>query len=332
MVNALIHDHAPTVERLPRTLLIGAKTLARARPASRSISGGPTPIDESLGVRQISDQCIELESYGNQIRNTYASGIGVSMVMALIVSMMLTAIAVFLTPERPPGTTGWFLIAVLPWFGVIITGAIYLCNRTVFGRFRGGFIRIHRGTRKLYFVTPRHERLLTLDWDALQALAGYIPIISAAGYTSRYPLYLIATDWTQSPPKEICVSCGNLGWRDDGDSARQLWDYLQTFMEHGQSNLPKPPPIPPRLSRKQTFLRFYRDWAEKFRRDLATPKGKRWAPLLIPAKILALICIVFPDSLAEFIEYNVPYTSFPKEIDELCGFADPLAPVTRACT
>jgi len=32
--------------------------------------------------------------------------------------------------------------------------------------------------------------------------------------------------------------------------------------------------------------------------------------------------MVFPDSLAEVIEYNVPYTRFPSEIDKLCGLAD----------
>lgn len=325
MVNALIHEHTQAINRLPRSLLIGAKTLS-GRPPER-IDIPEALVHEVLGIRQVNADCVELTTYGNSARNVYASFIGISIVMSLFLSIGILNII--------PEPLSWRIVlaqitACSAFIGMAVL--MYLCMHNLLGKFRGGFIRIHRGTRKLYFVTPRDERLLTLDWDALQALAGYIPILSAAGYTSRYPLYLIATDWTQSPPKEICVSCGNLGWRDDGDSARQLWDYLQTFMEHGQSNLPKPPPIPPRLSRKQTFLRFYRNWAEKFRRDLATPKGKRWAPLLIPAKILALICIVFPDSLAEFIEYNVPYTSFPKEIDELCGFADPLAPVTRACT
>jgi len=51
--------------------------------------------------------------------------------------------------------------------------------------------------------------------------------------------------------------------------------------------------------------------------------------LWAPAKILWLVLIGIPESLAEFIEYNVPYTSFPKEIDELCGFAEPVKP---ACT
>jgi len=160
-------------------------------------------------------------------------------------------------------------------------------------------------------------------------MAGYIPILSQAGYTSRHPLYLIGVDWAQSPPKEICVSCGNLGWRDEGESAKQLWDYLQIFMAEGPQALPKPAPVPPRLSRGQTFLRFYRDWATKFRRDLSTSKGKRWSPLLVPAKILWLVCMTFPDSLAEVIEYNVPYTPFPKEIDELCGFVEKRTPIMR---
>jgi len=327
MVNALIHDHAPTVERLPRALMIGAKKLHRGRVEKCHIPTDPYLISGELGVRRMNEHCVELEPFGNSVRNVYASGIGRTIVMMCGLSFVGLSIV-----SEP---LSWRLAIIpmsLSFVAVALSALLYLCTRRLFSKFRGGFIRIHRGTRKLYFVTPRDERLLTLDWDELQALAGYIPIIGAAGYTSRYPLYLIAVDGTQSPPKEICVSCGNLGWRDDGDSAQQLWDYLQTFMEHGPNILPKPPPIPARLSRKQTFLRFYRDWAEKFRRDLATPQGKRWAMLLIPAKILALICIVFPDSLAEFIEYNVPYTSFPKDIDELCGFADPLAPITRACT
>ena len=326
-MNALIHDHTPTVERLPGTLFIGAKRLARGQVKQGAFPSDPTLISGEIGVRRINEHCVELEPFGNTVRNVYASGIGRTIV--LMCGLSIVGLSIVSEP------LSWRLAIIpigLSFVAVALSALLYLCTRTLFGQFRGGFIRIHRGTRKLYFVTPRDERLLTLDWDELQALAGYIPIIGAAGYTSRYPLYLIATDWAQSPAKEICVSCGNLGWRDDGDSARQLWDYLQTFMEHGPNSLPKPPPIPPRLSRKQTFLRFYRDWAAKFCRDLATPKGKRWAPLLIPAKILALICIVFPDSLAEFIEYNVPYTSFPKEIDELCGFINPPAPITPACT
>ncbi|MNS93694.1 hypothetical protein D3C72_1278810 [compost metagenome] len=269
----------------------------------------------------MNEHCVELEPFGNTVRNVYASGIGITIVMMCGISIVGLSIV-----SEP---ISW-RVAIMPiglsLVAVVLSTLLYLCTRHLSGKFRGGFIRIHRGTRKLYFVTPRDQRLLTLEWDQIQALAGYIPIISAGGYTSRYPLYLIAIDWRQAPPQEMCVACGNLGWRDDGDSARQLWDYLQIFMEHGPASLTVPTSIPPRLPRKHTFLRCYRDWMASLRRDLATPRGRRWALLLVPAKILWLICMVFPDSLAEFIEYNVPYTSFPKEIDELCGLLEKGAP------
>ncbi|MFD4841562.1 DUF6708 domain-containing protein [Achromobacter sp. NPDC058515] len=306
-------------QRLPRSFLIGATRFSHDQPDLKSIQPDNVLVD--LGVRRLSDHCLELESYGNNVRNVYASGIGISIVMAIGISLLMALIAIVLTPNNPPGRTGWVLIFTVPWIGVAIASIAYLCTRNIFGRFRGGFIRINRRTRKLYFVTPRDEHMMSLDWDDLEAMAGYIPIVSQAGYTSRHPLYLIGVDWDQTPPKEICVSCGNLGWRDNGESARQLWDYLQIFMGEGPEALPKPPPVPPRLSRGQTFLRVYRDWAAKFRRELSTPKGKRWSPLLVPAKLLWLVCMTFPDSLAEVIEYDVPYTAFPKEIDELCGFA-----------
>jgi len=315
------------IRRLPRSLLIGATRFARGQQNRMSIQPDNVLVD--LGVRRMNDHCVELEPYGNMVRNIYASGIGISMVMAIGISLLMTLLAVFLTPNNLPGQTGWVFIFTVPWIAVGIASVTYLCSRNLFGRFRGGFIRINRCTRKLYFVTPRDEHMMSLDWDDLEAMAGYIPILGQAGYTSRHPLYLIGVDWAQSPPKEICVSCGNLGWRDEGESAKQLWDYLQIFMAEGPQALPKPAPVPPRLSRGQTFLRFYRDWATKFRRDLSTSKGKRWSPLLVPAKILWLVCMTFPDSLAEVIEYNVPYTPFSKEIDELCGFVEDCPPIMR---
>lgn len=322
MVNALTHDHTQIVERLPRSLLIGAKGLAY-----RDIRR-PKPIDaESEGmfaIRRINEHAIELEAFGNLMRNVFAGGIGAMLVLGTIISML---IGIFVPDPLTPLMV--FMLFVSPWILAVFGSLPYFLTRHYSGKFRGGFIRIHRGTRKLYFVSARDERLLTLEWDQIQALAGYVPTFSAAGYSSQYPLYLIAVDWTQTPPTEVCVSCGNLGWRDDGDSAQQLWDCLRIYMEHGPDALPKPPPIRRRLSRKQSFLRFYRDWADKFRRDLATPKGKRWAMVVIPAKILALIFIVFPDSVGEFIDYGVPYTSFPKEIDELCGFVEKRVPIMR---
>ncbi|MCW3153436.1 hypothetical protein N8H69_12915 [Achromobacter spanius] len=322
MVNALTRDHNDIVQRLPRSLLIGAKRLPQGpirRPKSIDVEG-----EGMFAIRRVSEQAIELEPFGNLMRNVFASGIGVSLVMGTGISILFS---IFAPAPLPPLML--LLMFLNPWMGAAFVCIPYFLTRHYSGKFRGGFIRIHRGTRRLYVVTPRDQQLRILEWDQIQALAGYVPTVGAAGYSSQYPLYLIAVDWNQTPPAEVCVSCGNLGWRDGGSSAKELWDCLRIFMEHGADALPQPPPIPPRLPRKETFLRFYRDWADKYRRDLATPKGKRWAALVIPAKILALICIVFPDSLAEFIEYNVPYTSFPKEIDALCGFNEKRVPIMR---
>ncbi|WP_443111562.1 DUF6708 domain-containing protein [Burkholderia sp. FERM BP-3421] len=118
-------------------------------------------------------------------------------------------------------------------------------------RSRGAFIRIHRGTRKLYFIYPRQKRLHVLDWNHLEAVAGYVPIVSASGYASRHPLYLIGVDHSMDPPTEICAACGNLGLFDGDRSAKSLWSYLQVFMERGLENLPKPAQVPPRRCRWQ---------------------------------------------------------------------------------
>ncbi|MNF11547.1 hypothetical protein D3C77_796790 [compost metagenome] len=50
---------------------------------------------------------------------------------------------------------------------------------------------------------------------------------------------------------------------------------------------------------------------------------------MVPLRVLWLIWDVFPDCLGEFIQHNVPYTSFPKHIDKLCGFAEKRKPVIR---
>ncbi|MOA23761.1 hypothetical protein D3C78_1444030 [compost metagenome] len=50
---------------------------------------------------------------------------------------------------------------------------------------------------------------------------------------------------------------------------------------------------------------------------------------MVPLRVLWLIWDVFPDCLGEFIQYNVPYTTFPRAIDELCGFAEKRKPVIR---
>jgi len=316
--------HNDIVKRLPRSLFLGGKRFVRRRLKAEDVPTGGMLLPEIIGLRRINDQCIELEPYGNQVRSNHARSIGFLFSMGIGISIFTAWI---ISPPVPASI--WTMMVLFPLIAAAFGGVMYLCVHKLSGRFRGGFVRVHRGTRKLYFVMPHDEYLLTLEWEQIQALAGYIPIVGAGLYTSRYPLYLVAVDWNQTPPAEVCIACGNLGWRDGGDSAKQLWDCLQIFMEHGPDSLPKPPPVPARRSRKQTFLHGYHDWAVGLRRDLATPKGKRWAPLMIPAKILGLIFIVFPDSLAEFIEYNVPYTSFPKEIDELCGFKEQRAPIMR---
>lgn len=86
-------------------------------------------------------------------------------------------------------------------------------------------------------------------------------------------------------------------------------------------------PVPPMdlqqtepQSRWQAFLSGYREWAQKFREDLSTPEGKRKAWWLAPGKVFWLITMVFPESIGEVLEYGMPYTPFPKEIDEICGF------------
>ncbi|TRM54492.1 hypothetical protein YH64_002515 [Achromobacter sp. LC458] len=53
------------------------------------------------------------------------------------------------------------------------------------------------------------------------------------------------------------------------------------------------------------------------------------APLTIPLWLGWLLINAFPDSVEAFIQYNVPYTPFPKEIDKLCGFGEKRKPVIR---
>ncbi|HBL65255.1 MAG TPA: hypothetical protein DDZ58_04190 [Achromobacter sp.] len=116
----------------------------------------------------------------------------------------------------------------------------------------------------------------------------------------------------------------------DGDrSAKALWSYLQIFMERGPESLPKPAPLPPRQSRWQETLQPYRDWYAGLRRRLAKPYGMFKAPLTIPLWLGWLLINAFPDSVEAFIQYNVPYTLFPKEIDTLCGFDEKRKPVIR---
>lgn len=294
------------VKRLAKNLRFGGMSLHR-----QSVSpDGPRPD----GVRRANDRCVELDSYANFVQSGSASSIGILAIAAMAIMLCIFTLIGFdnLTYQ------GIARVASISLLLVPMSFLFYFASGA--HRSRGAFIRIHRGTRKLYFVYPRKTRLHVLDWDQIEALAGYIPIVSASGYASRHPLYLIGVDHAMNPPTEICVACGNLGLFDGDRSAKALWAYLQAFMAHGLDGLPEPAPLPPRLTRKQEALQPYRDWLAGLRRRLAKPYGMLKAPITIPIWLGWLLINAFPDSVEAFIQYNVPYSKFPEEIEQLCGF------------
>ncbi|SEI38735.1 DUF6708 domain-containing protein [Achromobacter sp. NFACC18-2] len=303
------------VKLLPQGLRRGGTPLRKDH-----FTGEPPRPD---GVRRINNKSVEIESYANFTQSGAASAIGLSIVGSIaICSFML-----FASGTKPISLVDIVQTALyIPLLPAMIS-VFYFAGGT--HRSRGAFIRIHRGTRKLYFIYPRQKRLHVLDWDQLEVLAGYIPIVSASGYTSRHPLYLIGVDYTMDPPTEICAACGNLGLFDGDRSAKALWSYLQAFMAHGPEGLPEPAPLPLRQSRNQETLRPYRDWYAGLRRRLAKPYGWLKAPITIPLWLGWLLINAFPESVEAFIQYNVPYAPFPKEIDRLCGFDDKRTPVIR---
>ncbi|SIT31883.1 hypothetical protein SAMN05428937_5154 [Achromobacter sp. MFA1 R4] len=303
------------IKRLPKSFRFGGTPLY----VSSSIAIAPQPD----GVRRVNETCVELETYANYVQRGAVGFIG----MSVIITVATYIVAVFalgiqnMTHERVTA-----MLAMSPAL-TVMAFIFYLAGGA--NRSKGAFIRIHRGTRKLYFVYPRKKRLHVLDWDQLEALAGYIPIISASGYASRHPLYLIGVDYNMDPPTEICAACGNLGLFDGDRSAKTLWSYLQVFMTHGPEGLPEPAPLPPRRTRIEETLQPYRDWYAGLRRRLAKPFGWLKAPITLPLWLGWLFINAFPDSVEAFIQYNVPYAQFPKEIDRLCGFDDKRTPVIR---
>ncbi|MGO4830657.1 hypothetical protein AB4141_40540, partial [Cupriavidus sp. 2KB_15] len=165
------------------------------------------------GVRRVNDQCVELETYANFTRTSTAGFIGMSVLVTI--AAMLFMLAIVDKEKITFQMVGTLVISApsLPAMAFLF----YFASGA--HRSRGAFIRIHRGTRKLYFIFPGTERLHVLDWNQLEALAGYIPIVSASGYASRHPLYLIGVDYTMDPSTEICAACGNLGLFDGDRSA-----------------------------------------------------------------------------------------------------------------
>ncbi|WP_156441319.1 MULTISPECIES: hypothetical protein [unclassified Burkholderia] len=297
-----------TVKRLPRNLRLGGTQLYCGQE-----TGVPPRPD---GVRRVNAQCVELETYANLTHSSTAGFIGIVFVAAVAITLLM--LIVF----------GWAsitheLITSLAFCVCLVVAMAFLFY------YASGAHRC-RGTRKLYFTYPNDlTRLHALDWDQLEVLAGFIPIVSASGYASRHPLYLIGVDHAMDPPTEICAAAGNLGLVDGDRSARALWAYLQAFMAHGPEGLPEPAPLPPRLSRGQATLQPYRDWYTGLRRTLAKPHGKLWTPITIPLWLGWLLINAFPNSVEAWLQYHVPYATFPKEIDELCGFAEKRKPVIR---
>ena len=305
----------PKTVMLPKSIRFGGTHLSRYQHT------GEAP--EPDGVRRANDNCVELESYANLEHGGSASFIGVAFVTSLIAS----AIAIYiqgwerLTYEFAVSLSICSLLMVAMAFLFYYTGGAH--------RTRGAYIRIHRKTRKIYYVEPRGKNVHVLEWDQLEALAGHIANAAGSGYSTRHPLYLIGVDYGMEPPTQICIACGNSGAFHRDRSAKALWSYLQVFMEQGPAGLPQPAPLPPKLSRREATLQPYREWFAFLRHRLKKEDGWVFAPITIPMSIVGLLFEAFPESVEAFLQYNVPYAQFPKEIDRLCGFDEKRNPVIR---
>lgn len=300
------------VKKLPSHILGRGSPISRGFSRFRRIDADEDYVDEGIGIRRINETCLEVYSGGRVLKNAYGSAIGV----LFLFGVFFDVVFLFVFPQPYPIDI-WVFFWVAPVAVSAIGGLLYLITRSP----GSSYVRISRKTRRLYYVIPGEHHLVVLDWEELQPVAGYLPITGGvAGHTVLHPLFLVDIDWNKKPPQEVAVSCGNFGWRDNGESARELWSYIEHFMERGPQGLPTPPPLLPPMSRKDTFLHGYRRWGKKFCADLSTPKGKRWAVLWAPAKVLWLIAIVFPDSIGAYLDYSVPEVRFPEEIDVICGF------------
>src|SRR5690606_27095785 len=192
------------IERLPHNLRLGGTPLHRHR--------DDTIVPEPDGVRRINNKCIELETYSNFILGNSAGFIGITIVITALTMILAASVSDLNDPQ--------IILAILAISPIApcIACILYFSNGA--HRCRGTYIRIHRGTRKLYFIPPNdRKRLHISDWDQIEAVAGYIPIVSTSGSSSRHPLYLFGIDYTMNPPIEICAACGNLGLYDGDRSA-----------------------------------------------------------------------------------------------------------------
>ena len=297
---------------LPKSFRFGGTPLSKYHP--------PGEVPEPDGVRRVNDRCVELETYANIVQSGYASYVGLAIVVAVVAMVFMVSII-----DSEMRTYKNVACIVLVSLLMLPMGFLFY-YASGSHRTRGAYIRIHRGTRKLYFVYPRQQKLHVIDWDHLEALAGYVPIKSPTGFTSLHPLYLVGVDYNVEPPTEICAACGNAGVLDGDRSAKALWSYLLVFMERGPEGLPQPAPLPPKLSRREATVQPYREWFAFLRRRLKKEDGWVFAPITIPMSIVGLLFEAFPESVEAFLQYNVPYAQFPKEIDRLCGFDEKRRP------
>lgn len=312
------------IQRLPSGLFIGATPLRHGVPTGEKGPISAWDVGQMLGVRRLNDQCVELQSADTTGNRQLAAGwVGRSILIALAGCIFLWVLWNYagVDPQGPQNASDWLTIICVPWLVVIVALLIYLLSGAWSNR--GTFIRLHRGARKLYCVAPGEDDLITLDWDQLVPMAGYMPTFTTGVYTTRHPLFLVGVDRSTTPPRERCLACGNLGWRDEGQTAKQLWDYLQRFMAEGAGGLIAPPPVPPRGTRTQSFTRRFHEWSAELRKELPTTKDRWCSPWRMFCKGFWLVADVFPDALGDWLQYNVPYTRFPKAIDELCDMPSP---------
>ncbi|MEN5037720.1 DUF6708 domain-containing protein [Pseudomonas sp. TWI929] len=262
-----------------------------------------------------------METYYNITQGGSAGFIGVSLILSPVICLS-TGLIVGIDTEILKGIL--FTMPMLPCIALIF----YFASGA--HRCRGAFVRINRITRKVYFIPPKTpNKMLIFDWDQIEGIAGFIPIVTAHTYTSRHPLYLIGIDYTVSPPTELCIACGNLGVIDGSRSARTLWAYLQHFMAYGPEGLPAPPPLTAKLSRREAAIQPYGQWLVDFKKELCQPYGWLKAPITIPIQLTLFLLYACLNSSEAWIQYNVPYVAFPHANDVLCGFAEKRKPVIR---
>lgn len=300
-----------SIKPLPTFMLAGSTVLQPE--LSQAITSQPN------AVRRINSTCVELESYANVALSGHAGMLGVSILIPLICAITLLSI-VETTPDM--------LLAILITSPII--PLLAFLNYLVMGahRIRGSYIRVNRITRKVYFISPLTPgNVHAVDWNRLVARAGHISRRSSYGPAYRRPLFLIGVDYTLVPPTELCIAFGNTDMPGDERSAQTLWGYLQHFMEYGVSDLPDFVAPQKKLSRRDAATQPYREWYTGVCTMCDGANALLWAPIMIPIWIFLLAFKAYPDSVEAWIQHKVPYTTFPHEIDIICGF-DTASPVS----